>query len=591
MGCPTMRASLALVALLVSAKPPESPLSCAWGAHACRSCSAHGRSGNNATEASAVELAKMRQFAAGAGKSWWVDLRGDHREQERERFKAMAEWSRAALFPGERSLPAVSLFGGADLAHLDALFEGAPSLAIVDELPVGDGRCFLSPKCFKRAGNAVQRWYTRLHSTGFRSLSTEDARDYFSEVGVLPALLLALELRARQRVVGASFWDDGERSGVVLDLAKKATTAGWACSRVEYVSADLSGAGALASAANAIAAPRPWAGLLKATPPADFFPSLPEHFAVLVGDLGSSPAYGDARWAHRPFGAFGNSTEERAYAADADGAARLFSEPRPSLGFCFGDCAASPDGALVVSSTLANETDRGRSLWVVLGARPLEVETLARSLDSLPGVAFSKNATAPGAARDGAAARGFPLVWSDIGDRGATARDLRAAGASAIHVFRRDPVLNLVESLEAPPVARELIYDVRDRHAIGLTKGRAPPPVPIAPDAAVAFSRAAKRDERHARCWSDAWAARTVHVAYEDLIKDHATVQRDLAALLGLEGYAPTAATRAEAGRIEQLRLAERPCQLRIAAYSAVAAALGAAGHHGCDECRNGGGF
>ena len=106
---------------------PTSPLSCAWGAHACRSCSAHAHA--NRTDASPAELLKMREFAIGAAKSWWVDLRGDHREQERSRFKAMGEWARDAFSEGEAKLPAVSLFGGADLQTLAAFFENAPSFA------------------------------------------------------------------------------------------------------------------------------------------------------------------------------------------------------------------------------------------------------------------------------------------------------------------------------------------------------------------------------------------------------------------------------------------------------------------------------
>lgn len=140
-------------------------------------------------------------------------------------------------------------------------------------------------------------------------------------------------------------------------------------------------------------------------------------------------------------------------------------------------------------------------------------------------------------------------------------------------------------------MAQQLIYDVRDRHAIGLTKAKAPPAVDLAPADAVKVVAGGARAERHARCWAAAWARRAVHVAYEDLLRDHDSVQRELAALLGLADYAPTTKTRSAAAWAEGLRARERPCRLRVADYGAVADALAAAGLHGCDECKAGGSF
>ena len=70
----------------------------------------------------------------------------------------------------------------------------------------------------------------------------------------------------------------------------------------------------------------------------------------------------------------------------------------------------------------------------------------------------------------------------------------------------------------------------------------------------------------------------------EDFTRDPANALRAAAAHLGLPP--PGDASRRAGEAVQRAYAEERPCRLRIADYGAALAALAAAGHHGCDECK-----
>ena len=315
-----------LVGLLLAKAVAGGPaLSCAPGAAACRACSKH-KHGANAVEATQEEVLALRAFALAAGKSWWIDMRGDHREQERDHFAAMGAWARETFGDRERARPVVYPFGGADLQTSATIFDGAASHTLVDALPVGDAKCFLDAKCRQRATDAAQAWFSKLHTRGFRFSETAESAEILKDVGILPALLVALEL-LYHRVVGATFWSAGATSGVTLHAARRRSPElAWSCGTFEYVSAAVKNEADWAEILDAVSAPPPWSVLLKAAPRDGpqaapwFAESLVERASVVVQDA-TGPgvaAFADVGWVLEPFGAFGNSTRERSEVAHAD---------------------------------------------------------------------------------------------------------------------------------------------------------------------------------------------------------------------------------------------------------------------------------